>query len=151
MRATTFLIVAAATVFVTGLAQAQTAPTPRASAMKAYCARTTPPTGEGRLTSMVAAALKLSDSQKVAFDAWRDARHQAQEKMRADVCSQTADPATLEGRLAMRATFLKARLAAMDTEDPKLLDFYRLLDEKQRATVDGVRREWRAKRAANSH
>ena len=116
---------------------AQNTAAPTVAGMKAYCAGPAASPREGRLITLASSSLKLTDSQKTAFDAWRAARADAHAKMRSEVCAVNVDPKTLEGRLTMRTAFLKARLEAMQSEDPKLLDFYHTLDDRQRAIVDG--------------
>ena len=116
---------------------AQNTAAPTVAAMKTYCAGPAASRREDRLITLASSSLKLTESQKTAFDAWRAARADAHAKMRSEVCAVNVDPRTLEGRVTMRTAFLKARLDAMQSEDPRLLDFYHTLGDRQRAIVDG--------------
>lgn len=93
----------------------------------------------GRL-AFLEAKLNLTDAQRPAWNAWRQARLDDAAKMR-DVCvadtpTQPGTPPTILEREARLEKMLSARLAGLQARRPAMEALYAALDPQQKATFD---------------
>jgi LTXXQ motif family protein len=94
---------------------------------------------EAKFAEFLAKRLNLTDAQKEAFKDFQDARTKAVETATTRLCATKPDLSSFEGRLGFHQTFLEDRLAAVKSENPKLIAFYQSLDAEQKAKFDKFR------------
>jgi len=132
------LIVASATFAATvGPAVAQDGP--RHAPFERLCAERGGPSHHPEMADRIAEYLNLSDAQKAAFKEFHEARRKSLEDSKAALCAGKPDLSSFEARLTFGQAFLEARLAALKTENPKLIAFYNSLDAKQKEKFDRFR------------
>lgn len=83
--------------------------------------------------------LNLTDAQKAAYKEFVDARIKSAEVAKTILCNTKPDLSTFESRLQFHQNMLEARLAALKEENPKLLAFYKSLDDGQKKKFDEFR------------
>jgi Spy/CpxP family protein refolding chaperone len=103
------------------------------------CAATTEHGHHHKLADRLAKHLSLTDAQKAAYKDFVDARTKAVDDQKTAICASKPDLTTFESRLTFHQTMLEARLAALKEENPKLLAFYKSLDDGQKEKFDNFR------------
>ncbi len=94
---------------------------------------------EAKFAEFLTKRLNLTEAQKAAFKEFQDARGKAVETATTRLCAAKPDLSTFEGRLGFHQAFLEDRLAAVKSENPKLIAFYKSLDAGQKAKFDKLR------------
>jgi len=131
-------LVIASAILAAGFGPAQ-AEKDRGSVYDRTCAAPTEHGHHHKLGERLAKHLNLTDAQKAAYKEFVDARTKAVEDMKTTLCATKPDLSTFESRLTFHQNMLKARLAALEVENPKLLAFYKSLDADQKAKFDRFR------------
>jgi Spy/CpxP family protein refolding chaperone len=132
--------VIASAILAAGFGSAQAAKdADRGSVYDRVCAAKTEHGHHHKLGERLAKHLNLTDAQKAAYKDFVDARTKAVDDQKATLCSAKPDLSTFESRLTFHQTMLEARLAALKEENPKLLAFYKSLDDGQKAKFDSFR------------
>jgi Spy/CpxP family protein refolding chaperone len=131
-------LVIASAILAAGFGPAQ-AEKDRGSVYDRICAAPTEHGHHHKLGERLAKHLNLTDAQKAAYKEFVDARTKAVDDQKASLCSTKPDLSTFESRLTFHQTMLEARLAALKEENPKLLAFYKSLDDGQKEKFDHFR------------
>jgi Spy/CpxP family protein refolding chaperone len=131
-------LVIASAILAAGFGPAQ-AEKDRGSVYDRICAAPTEHGHHHKLGERLAKHLNLTDAQKAAYKEFVDARTKAVDDQKASLCSTKPDLSTFESRLTFHQTMLEARLAALKEENPKLLAFYKSLDDGQKEKFDNFR------------
>ena len=133
-------LVIASAILAAGFGPAQAAKdADRGSVYDRICAAPTEHGHHHKLGERLAKHLNLTDAQKAAYKDFVDARTKAVDDQKATLCSAKPDLTTFESRLTFHQTMLEARLAALKEENPKLLAFYKSLDDGQKEKFDNFR------------
>jgi hypothetical protein len=111
----------------------------RGSVYDRICAAPTDHSHHHKMAQRLAEHLDLTDAQKAAYKEFVDARTKAVDDTKTTLCATKPDLSTFESRLTFHQNMLKARLAALEVENPKLLAFYKSLDADQKAKFDRFR------------
>jgi len=134
------LMVLASGLALSGTARAEVSVHHPSRSLERYCAEETGKVErEGKMSEVMAKHLSLTDPQKAALKEFEDARAKAIETIKARVCADKTDLSGFEARLQFHQRFLEDRLEVLKTENPKLIAFYRSLDERQRELFDKLR------------
>jgi hypothetical protein len=131
-------LVIASAILAIGFGPAQ-AEKDRGSVYDRICAAPTEHGHHHKLGERLAKHLNLTDAQKAAYKDFVDARTKAVDDQKASLCATKPDLSTFESRLTFHQTMLEARLAALKEENPKLLAFYKSLDDGQKEKFDHFR------------
>ena len=126
----------------------------RESRIERFCSNDSskrPEDWQARRLDRVTERLTLSDAQKAAFKDYQDARLKARADMKAALCTNKPDVASLAGRLAFRQTMMEQRLAGMKITSPKLLAFYNTLDAGQKTKFDEMGERMRERMRERQH
>jgi hypothetical protein len=83
--------------------------------------------------------LKLTDAQKAAYKDLQDTRAKARADRLAAFCDSKPDLSSLEKRLAFRIAMLQRRLDMLKAVEPKMVAFYKSLDDKQKNQFEEMR------------
>jgi LTXXQ motif family protein len=94
---------------------------------------------EARFSEFLAERLNLNDVQKSAFKDFQAAREKAVEAATTRLCAKKPDLSSFEARLDFHQAFLEDRLEAVKSENPKLIAFYKSLDDRQKAKFEKIR------------
>ncbi|MGO8739827.1 Spy/CpxP family protein refolding chaperone [Rhodoblastus sp.] len=86
-------------------------------------------------------ALLLSDDQKKALQAYRDAKTKAVADAKVKLCADRPDVTTFAGGLAFSENLLETRLDIVRTLDAQLLAFYNGLNTEQKTKFDQLRQQ----------
>jgi len=103
------------------------------------CAERGGPSHHPEMADRLADYLNLTDAQKAAFKEFHEARKKSIEDSKAALCANKPDLSSFEARLMFGQSFLEARLAALKSENPKLIAFYNSLDAHQKEKFDRFR------------
>lgn len=140
MKTKIALLVLASGLAAAGAAHAEASANHPSRSLERYCAEETGKVErEGKMSEALAKHLTLNDTQKAALKDFEDARAKAIETIKTRVCADKTDLSGFEARLQFHQRFLEDRLEALKIENPKLIAFYKTLDEKQKATFDELR------------
>jgi hypothetical protein len=94
---------------------------------------------QAKFAEFLAERLKLNEAQKTSFKDFQDARAKAVETATTRLCATKPDLSSFEGRLNFHQAFLEDRLEAVKAENPKLIAFYKSLDDGQKSKFDKFR------------
>ena len=111
----------------------------RGSVYDRICAAPTEHGHHHKLGERLAKHLNLADAQKAAYKEFVDARTKAVDDQKTALCASKPDLSNFESRITFHQTMLEARLAALKEENPKLLAFYKSLDDGQKEKFDDFR------------
>ena len=92
-----------------------------------------------KMAKRLAEYLNLTEAQKAAYKEFVDARTKAVDDVKTNLCATKPDLTTFESRLTFHEKMLEARVAALKEENPKLLAFYKSLDEGQKEKFNRFR------------
>jgi Spy/CpxP family protein refolding chaperone len=133
-------IVIASAILAAGFGPAQAAKDgDHGSVYDRICAAPTEHSHHHKLGERLAKHLNLTDAQKAAYKDFVDARTKAVDDQKTAICSSKPDLTTFEARITFHQTMLEARLAALKEENPKLLAFYKSLDDGQKEKFNNFR------------
>jgi hypothetical protein len=111
----------------------------RGSVYDRICSAPTEHGHHHKLAARLAKHLHLTDAQKAAYKEFVDARTKAVDDAKTTLCATKPDLSTFESRLTFHQNMLEARLAALKEENPKLLAFYKSLDDDQKEKFNRFR------------
>jgi hypothetical protein len=111
----------------------------RGSVYDRICSAPTEHGHHHKLAARLAKHLNLTDAQKAAYKEFVDARTKAVDDAKTTLCATKPDLSTFESRLTFHQNMLEARLAALKEENPKLLAFYKSLDDDQKEKFNRFR------------
>jgi hypothetical protein len=139
MRGLQVSILVACLALLSPMAHAQTAPGGEAGYIARFCADHGDTARHAKFVEWLVGRLALTDAQKVSFNDFEDARAKSLFDSKASLCTSTPDLSSFEARLIFGQNFLEARLNALKAENPKLIAFYKSLDDRQKKIFDEIR------------
>jgi LTXXQ motif family protein len=137
LKVSAFIVVSA--ILAVGLGPVRAKDADSGSVYDRICAKPTEHSHHHKMADRIAKHLNLTDAQKTAYQEFVDARTKAVDDAKADLCATKPELSTFESRLTFHQHMLETRLAALKSENPKLLAFYNSLDAAQKAKFDQFR------------
>jgi hypothetical protein len=126
------------------MAHARAAPGDEAGFIARFCADHGDTARHAKFVEWLMGRLALTDAQKLSFNDFEDARARSLFDTKAALCRGKPDLSSFEARLIFGQNFLEARLNALKAENPKLIAFYKSLDDRQKKIFDEIREHTRA-------
>jgi len=124
---------------VSPMAHARTAPGGEAGFIERFCGDHGETARHAKFVEWLVGRLALTDAQKLSFNDFEDARAKSLFDSKAALCASKPDLSSFEARLMFGQNFLEARLNALKAENPKLIAFYKSLDDRQKKIFDEIR------------